>query len=250
MPKLHALHRYPVKGFSPDVLAEVRVEPGHGLPYDRVWAIENGPGAFDTEAPAHVSKKNFLMLAGQDRLAALRTQFSEPDAHWSMTFPDGQTRTLDLDVPATHTPLLDALAGWLGADARGALRLVKLASGLTDIRDPYPSLINLASVRDLSERVGTELDAVRFRGNILVDGLPPWAELDMVGKTLTVGEVRLKVQARIRRCRATGVNPASGDSDQDLTRALFEAFGHMDCGVYLSVEQGGMLRPGLPLTDL
>ena len=128
---------------------------------------------------------------------------------------------------------------------RGRLRLIQAGSqAMTDIPAPYPSMINIASVQDLSQRTGLELDPVRFRGNLLIDGLEPWAELDMVGERLAVGEIEIEVRARIRRCVATSINPVTAAKDADLPKALFDNFGHMDCGVYVSVEHGGAIRPG------
>ena len=71
------IFRYPVKGLSADRLERVTVRPGETLPFDRAWAIENGPSRFDPAAPAHLPKIMFLMLMRNERLAALTTQFDE-----------------------------------------------------------------------------------------------------------------------------------------------------------------------------
>ena len=42
-----ALYRYPVKGLTPEPLERVRLTAGETLPFDRAYAIENGPGRFD-----------------------------------------------------------------------------------------------------------------------------------------------------------------------------------------------------------
>ena len=57
-----SLYRYPVKGFSPEALQSVKLRPGETLPFDRAYAIENGPGRFDANAPRHLPKITFLML--------------------------------------------------------------------------------------------------------------------------------------------------------------------------------------------
>ena len=53
------------------------------------------------------------------------------------------------------------------------------------------SLINLATVRDLSIRLGTQLDPIRFRGNLLFDGATAWSELDWMGREVQIGDVVL-----------------------------------------------------------
>ena len=46
-----ALYRYPVKGFSPEPLARAEIPAGGTMPFDRAFAIENGPSGFDPAAP-------------------------------------------------------------------------------------------------------------------------------------------------------------------------------------------------------
>ena len=72
-----ALYRYPVKGLTPERLESVRLTAGETIPFDRAWAIENGPGRFDPAAPKHLPKITFLMLMRNERLAALECRFAE-----------------------------------------------------------------------------------------------------------------------------------------------------------------------------
>ena len=58
--------------------------------------------------------------------------------------------------------------------------------------------------------VGAPVDPLRFRGNIHIEGLAPWAEFDLVGQVLPRPGVRLKVTKRIERCAATNVDPDTG----------------------------------------
>jgi uncharacterized protein len=52
------------------------------------------------------------------------------------------------------------------------------------------------------------------------------------------------VFAPIVRCAATHVNPTTGERDIDLVAALHANYGHMLCGVYVSVLQGGRVGEG------
>ena len=110
------------------------------------------------------------------------------------------------------------------------------------------SLINLASVRDLGKRLGDRVNPLRFRGNIHVEGLPAWAELDLVGKRVMIGDVVLEGFDRIVRCAATNVNPVTAERDLAIPRSLLALYGHGDCGAYLRVVEGGELRVGAELT--
>ncbi len=73
-PRISGLYRYPVKGLSPAALENVLLTAGKTAPFDRAYAIENGPGRFDPEHPAHLPKINFVMLMRNERLATLETR--------------------------------------------------------------------------------------------------------------------------------------------------------------------------------
>tara|TARA_R110000868_G_scaffold53744_5_gene168561 strand:+ start:557 stop:1318 length:762 start_codon:yes stop_codon:yes gene_type:complete len=244
MPQLNAICRYPVKGLGSDRLDQVELSAGQTLPFDRAWAIENGEGAFDPAHPGHVKKKNFLMLAGQAALARAACRFDAAGHALTVSFAGEPDITLTLDDASTHARLFERLQTLLG-DVRGRLRIVHApGQAMTDIAQPFISLINLASVRDLAQRCSIELDPLRFRGNLLIDGLEPWAEFDWVGQDIMIGSSRLTGQSRIRRCAATSVNPATAERDLDIPAALMAHYGHADCGIYLAITQGGRVATG------
>src|SRR5688572_7422103 len=85
--RVAALYRYPVKGLTPEPLQAVALTPGATFPFDRAYAIENGPGKFNPEAPRHLPKITFLMLMRDERLATLRSSFD--DATQTLTIARG-----------------------------------------------------------------------------------------------------------------------------------------------------------------
>ena len=46
------------------------------------------------------------------------------------------------------------------------------------------------------------------------------------------------------RCAATHVNPATAEPDQEITKALFDNFGDLHCGIYVRVTSAGMVGLG------
>ena len=243
---LAALCRHPVKGFTAEPMAQVRLAPGEGFPLDRVWAVENGPSGFDPAAPAFVPKQKFTVLASLPRVAAATTRYDEEAGVLHAAAEGLAPFAGRLDAPAGRADFVAWLGDLLGQDARGPLRLVEgpPSHRFTDHPQGQVSLINLASVRDLSRRLGVELDPLRFRANLYVEGWPAWAEDDWVGETLEVGAVKATVFKPIVRCAATHVNPRTAVGDVDVTRALFENYGHMNCGLYLTVTTAGRLAVG------
>ncbi len=245
MPKIVSIYRYPVKGLSPEPLVSVSVEAGETLPFDRAWAIENGPSKFDPAAPKHLPKIAFLMLMRNERLAALATAFDE--ATRTLTIRrDGKIVAEGCLETAEGRAALEAFFKAYEADElRGAARIVSAPGhAFTDTATKCLSLINLETVRDIERRLGVAVHPLRFRGNLYVEGLPAWAEFDWLGKTVAAGGVDFEAYGRIDRCAATNVNPETAERDLTLPLSLLQSYGHPDCGIYMRVVKGGELAAG------
>lgn len=240
------IFRHPVKGFTPEPLQSVALAPGAGFPFDRLWAVENGPSGFDPAAPAFVPKQKFTVLAQIARVAAARTRYDEATGVLHATGPDGREYAGRLDDARDREALAAWLTELLGDDVRGPLRVVEAPGQhrFTDHPKGQVSIVNLASVRDLSQRMGVELDPLRFRANLYVEGWPAWAENRWAGKDMLVGWARARVFKPIVRCAATHVDPTTAERDLDVCKALFDAYGDMHCGIYVQVTSAGAVGLG------
>ncbi len=108
-------------------------------------------------------------------------------------------------------------------------------------------IVNLASVRELERISRRPVNPLRFRPNIIVDGLPTWSELELVDRSITIGSVRLDVFTRTQRCDATNVEPATGARDMAIPALLQRTLGHTDFGIYAVIASPGTIRPGDPV---
>jgi uncharacterized protein YcbX len=248
MAAVTALYRYPVKGLSAEALDRVALAAGETMPLDRAYAIANGPSPFDPAAPITIRKMFFLMLMRNERLAELRTVF-DPSDHRLAIRKDG---TVVAEGRLDTAEGRRAIEAWFdaafAAELRGPARVLSAPGhSFSDTAGKVVSLINLATLRELEGVVGASVDPLRFRGNLYVDGLEPWAEFGWVGKRIAAGGVILEGTARIDRCAATNVDPLSGRRDLRVPDALEAAYGHHDCGIYLRVITGGMLAVGDPI---
>ncbi|OHV15538.1 MOSC domain-containing protein [Methylorubrum extorquens] len=244
--RIATLYRYPVKGLSPEALETAELETSGYFPGDRLYAIENGPSGFNETVPRHLPKIAYLMLMRNEALARLRTRFD--DATHRLTVEENGVQAVDADLSTAEgrAALAEFMKGFLPQELRGAPRVLTAPPGyrFTDSRTGYVSLINRASVAATEDLAGAPVDPLRFRGNLYLDGLEPWAELDMVGRVLEAGDVRLKITSRTERCAATNVDPQTGQRDLSIPRTLMQGVGHTDCGVYAEVLAGGVLRTG------
>jgi uncharacterized protein YcbX len=242
-----SLHRYPVKGLSPEPLARVTLHAGAFFPCDRLFAIENGRSGFNDAAPAYQPKTRFLMLMKNARLAQLVSLYDEATDVLSISRSGEEMVRGDLRSEAGRGEIERFLSEFCAAEMRGPLRLLSAPEGFrfTDsIRAGFVSLLNLASVRDLEMRLGRPVDPLRFRANIAVEGWDAWLEEGLVGRRVAIGEVRLKVLKAIDRCPATHVDPHTGERDLDIMAALRSTFDHLHCGIYASVISGGEIAVG------
>ena len=245
--RIAALYRYPVKGLSPEALESAELETSGYFPGDRLYAIENGPSGFNEVVPRHLPKVAYLMLMRNEALARLRTRFDDATHRLTVEENGALAVEADLGTEEGRAALAAFMTGFLPQELRGAPRVLSSPPGyrFTDSRTGYVSLINRASVAAIEDFVGAPVDPLRFRGNLYLDGLSPWEELDMVGRVLEAGDgVRLKITSRTVRCAATNVDPQTGQRDLAIPKALRDHLGHADCGVYAEVLAGGPLRAG------
>ncbi|MEQ7153647.1 MOSC domain-containing protein [Brevundimonas sp. C11] len=242
------LYRHPVKGLTPEPMSGARLEAGAAFPGDRLYAVEIGPSGFDPLAPAHISKMRFAVLARIPAVARVTSRWDEATGALSLTAPGLDPIVVLLGDAAGDRALEAWLTTALGEEATAPLRVLD-GRGHRFMDDPKGavSVLNLASVRDLGERIGRTLDPLRFRANVHVEGWAPWIENDVAGRCLRLGEAGLRAIKPIRRCVAVDVDPATGDRDADLVGDLMRLYGHAFCGLYLSVETTGRLAVGDPV---
>ena len=243
---IRAIYRYPVKGLTPESLAQAKLAVGQTVPGDRLYAIENGPSGFDPAAPRHQPKMRYLMLMRNERLATLRTRFDDESHTLAISHDGREAARGDLRTAEGRAAVEDFFSGFCADELRGPPRVLHAPGfSFSDVAAKVVSIINLASVADLENYTGTPVDPLRFRGNLYVSGWPAWSELDMVGQEIVIGtDVRLKIVKRIVRCAATNVDPETGARDLAIPDTLMKTFGHADCGIYGQVIAAGTIALG------
>jgi len=240
--------RHPVKSIGYEELPEVSLAAGAPLPMDRVWAVAHAAAGFGGDPDGWVPKLNFVRGVAGPALMAVRAATDAETGRLRLTHPDRPALDIDPDTPADAARLLDWLRPLWPDNRPAPARLVRApGSALADNPEPWVAVLSLASLRDLSARMGLDLSIHRWRGNLWLEGLAPWSEFDLVGREISVGPARLRIEAAITRCEATGANPETGRRDADTLGALEGAFGHRDFGVFARVVGGGTVRRGDPV---
>ncbi len=247
-PLVQALYRYPLKGFSGESLETAELHPGETFPFDRVYAIENGPGRFDPQAPRHLPKISFLMLMRDERLATLTTHFDEATHTLTILRESKQVARGQLSTPLGRQLIEQFVAAYMKAELRGPPKIVHAPGhSFSDVAAKCVHIVNLASVHELERTLGQRVHPLRFRANIYIAGLAPWQEFDWLDKTIRIGATAARVFTRTQRCEATNVDPERGVRDMAIPAALQRGWGHTDFGVYAKIVEGGTLKVSDPV---
>lgn len=252
--RVESLFRYPVKGLSPEPLPSIGLVRGQGFPADRIFALARPDGAYRPGAGQHLGKKAFYALVTEERLAGLSTRLDTETSVLSLAVHGRWVLDADLSTESGRRELGAALARTLDLPP-GVKPVIAAEAGIrfpdTAADGPVSmqavSMINLASVRALEAKLGVEIDPLRFRANVYFDGLEPFAERGLLGRTLQIGGTRLEVFQETVRCAATDVDPATALRDTRIPAALKQHFGHAIMGFYAHVRSAGTLLPGAAL---
>jgi hypothetical protein len=255
MPRVAALYRYPVKGFTPESLERLTVLPGGRVAGDRVlnFRFADAPVA-DT---AWCRKYHGVVLANTPGLARLNLRFDERRQRLTIRSRNTVLAEESLDE-AGRRRLVDAITGYVlslednpltGQALRLPLRLV--GDGRTpQYQDNEAGQVTLHSRESLTSAgvaLGdANLDEARFRHNIVIDGVAAWAEQSWVGGRLRVGEVVFEAVVPKVRCLATHANPLTGERDLPVMQRLMKMFAQREptFGVGMLSEAGGEIRVG------
>ena len=230
MATLTALFVYPVKSMRGIPYREARVR-ATGLEWDRQWMVVDAKGTF-------------LSQRTHPRLARIVPEIT-PDA-LVLNAPDAPALRVPLTATGEEVPVRvwkDSCAGveqgaeahaWVSRILGRPVRLVRVApdmqrnanrefAGTTPaplgFPDGYPMLVcNEASLEDLNRRLPGPLPMERFRPNLVIAGLPAWAE-DHID-TLTVGPVTLRLVKPCTRCAIPSLDHRTGEPSVDPLPAL------------------------------
>ena len=244
-----SLYRYPVKGLSPEALPSVTLEAGQTLPADRRYAIEDGPSGFDPAQPGWLHKSFYLMLMRNERLAGLRTDYADESRILTIRRNGEVVARENLETAEGRAAIEGFFAANFASELKGPPKVLSGGGhSFSDVAKKVVSIVNLGSLQAIENMVGQPVHPLRFRANLYASGWAAWQELELVGRTLAVGNTRLRVVKRITRCAAVNVDPDTADRNLDIPPTLMRRLGHNECGIYAEVIAGGAIAVGDPIT--
>jgi uncharacterized protein YcbX len=227
MKRVAGLYRYPVKGFGPERCESLDVLPQGGVAGDRALAFRfaNAAAADDAWGVKHecvalvntpgLARLDLQVSGGRLRIAGLVDDDLSPQGRERIAAAL-QEYVLGLDV--------NPLSGHPG---RLPLKLVGDAATprYQDRGSDEVTLHGRASLAAAALSAGTaELDEVRFRSNVAVEGLAAWEEQGWEGRRIRIGDLAFRFERPKARCLATHANPRTGERDLPLMQTLLKAW--------------------------
>jgi uncharacterized protein YcbX len=222
--RLSDLYLYPIKSSAPLETQTAVVEP-RGLQHDRRWMVVDAENRFLTgrELPRLTLVRARPNADGLSLQAPGMPSLQVPFPQTPATVPVSVWKS---DVAARPTgATADA---WLGEFLQRPARLVHMDAGvsrpMTDehsqpgdevsFADAFPVLlISRAALDGLNARLAKPVSMLRFRPNLVVDGVQAHAEDGW--KRIRIGDVEFDVAKPCTRCVFTTVDPLRGEADPD-----------------------------------
>ena len=267
---LHQLFRYPVKSMMGEALDTVEVGAS-GLEGDRIWAVKD-----EKRGGIRGGKKIPQLMTLTAQSGSTAPLITAPDGDSASASTEGINEWLSdkLNHPVTLWPLLPAdqldhyrrgapdtedfeqeLRAVFGRlpeeplpDLTGFEELLEFESPPGTYFDAFPiSIMSQQSLATMNQLEGeSRFDVRRFRPNLLVD-IPdtdhPFPEQAWVGKTLSIGSVKLKIDMTCPRCSMTTHGFDDLPQDPQIMRKLV-ANSEGNLGIYASVVQAGSVTAG------
>jgi uncharacterized protein YcbX len=221
---------YPVKSTRGIARERVSLISG-GFEWDRQWMIVKPTGLFITQR-SHPQLARIVpevtphaLVLNAPGLPALWVPLGMTGARTAVRVWDDHVVGIDQGSEAEE---------WLTRAVGEPVRLVRAAPDMGRVANPnfagatpapigfpdgYPILVcNEASLEDLNTRLPQPIPMERFRPNIVLTGLHPWAE-DRIER-LDIGSVTLRLVKPCTRCTIPSIDQQSGTPSTDPTPAL------------------------------
>jgi uncharacterized protein len=259
MARVVALYRYPVKGFTPEPMERISVLPGGRVAGDRVlnFRFADAPVA-DTE---WCRKYHGVVLANTPGLACIAARFDERTQRLKLHAGDRLLAEHSLNGDGRQA-LVAAITDYVLSLEENPLRgqaerlPLKLVGDGTSPRyqDNQAGQVTLHSRESLASAAralgDANLNELRFRHNIVIEGVDAWEEQAWVGGRVSVGGVVFETVVPKVRCLATHANPRTGERDLAVMQTLVKAFAQQQptFGVGMLSEAGGEIRLGDAVT--
>ena len=250
---ISSINYCPVKSVSFQTIEKCEIKKDIGIINDRIFAFAKDLDAEQAKlfekSPEERKGKWNKVLTLKNSPALNKYNFIFKDEKLTFTLKDKEILSIDINQSSEREALSNKISE-LESSLKQPLTLMK--------NDDFPffdtsiskkvdfvnsvSLLNIQSINDFEKKVNKKIETSIFRGNICIDGIDPWKERELIGKTIKINNVSFKVEKNIPRCVAINLKPQTDDNSFDLLQSLKKTYNHFDMGIYLTALDNGEIN--------
>ena len=244
--KIKNLYFSPVKSLSFNNVDTLEIIKNIGIKNDRIFAFTNNLNFKDIQLIKYNPLKReiykFLSLKKYPELNEYN--FLLEDNFLILEFQNNIILKTDIDDPHQVKNLCNKLENILP----NINNITLLKDNMNPFFDTMPSksisLINLNTIKDFENLSNHKVEHERFRGNIYVEDLDKWEERKLVGKVLSINDIKFRVTKEIPRCSATNIKPKTSNINLNIPFNLKKIYNHINLGIYLDPLNDGKINKG------
>lgn len=257
---VHSLYRHVIKGFQAQALKNALLLPV-GLEWDRNFAFKHSSEVSQdmAEGESHgwVSKRELLTQHDFPDLARVRPEWDSKKRILSLYLAEKLSVSADVSTLEGRRQMEQWVKDFLltcepfEKAYHPHLENLQLIGSLSSPQTCYTdgklgpvSIASVDSLLDIQKKFGFEVDMRRFRINLLLIGVSPWAELSWSGKRVKIGNAVLEILKPIGRCPNVDVDPETGARRDPIFSQLKEKLGHSLFGMRANIITGGEIHLG------
>jgi len=248
------LFEYPVKGLLGHEI-NCAIVNRRGLGMDRRWMLVDAGGNFISQR--ELSTLTQFRPEYQDDLIIKHLPTADVRAIDKSVFSELLTVTVWGQECAAHGAS-NGINQWFSDKLKIPVRLVFMGendirpvasannSDIVSFADDSPVLLTtLASLSELNNRLADGVEINRFRPNILIDGVEPYAEDQW--RNVKIGQVEFRVVKLCARCHNINIDQHTGLAGKEPLKTLstYRKVGNrVNFGVYLTPANEGIIHEG------
>ena len=252
---ISSINYCPVKSVSFQTIEKCEIKKDIGITGDRIFAFAKDLDLEQVKLfeknPAERKGKWNKVLTLKNSPALNKYNFIFKDEKLSLILKDKEILTVDINELNERKKLSEKIIE-LEDSFKQPISLMKnndfpffdtSISNKVDFVNSV-SLLNIKSINDFQKKIDKKIETSIFRGNICVDGIEPWKEMEWIGKIIKINNVSFKVEKSIPRCVAINLKPKSDDNSLNLLQLLKKTYNHFDMGIYLTALDDGEISVG------
>lgn len=254
MPSIKSIHIYPIKSLG-GISVESAKTSSRGFEHDRAWMLVDDEGHFLTQ------REHSDMVLFRCGMSTTGFVINHIDDSLEVPFSASGGESIQARIWSSTVQVLEpseSMSTWFSERLNRSCHLVympetstrrvnpEFADAITALTDGYPYLIaNESSLVDLNSKLDVSVPMNRFRPNIVVNGLDPWEEDELIW--YKSDELVFKSVKPCSRCVVVTTDQDSGVRSKEPLRTLssFRKVGnHVNFGINAICADQGTLRTG------